>query len=136
MGNRLQRMRGLGHIHPWQWFLYLSPCFCSCLQSLFPTKSDLFENLMLIIPSVCSRSYSGFHLTLNTIHTPILWPLTIVQPHLPLLPFSLRAFLLFLQITCLFIPLGLHSSFLLQYSLSSHFLYMSIQLSLAQRGLP
>lgn len=67
IGDKLQRMRGLEHIHPWQWSLYLSSCFCSCLSSQFSTKRNPFENLILIIPSVCSGPCCDFpcHLIYN-----------------------------------------------------------------------
>lgn len=57
------------------------------------------SNTIPLLPGSCS----GFHPTWNTIHrpypgihTPALWSLTTLQPHLLLVPFSPRAFLLLL----------------------------------------
>lgn len=111
--------------------------FCSCPESYCSTKRDPFENSMLIIPSVCFGFCNGFHSNWNKIHNPVIWPLTIVHPHLPL------SSLLHDEPFCCFssshsssMPLGPCFSFLLQYSLSSHFPYMSAQLPSVQRGLP
>lgn len=110
------------HKGPGVWSIFThGNAICTCLPastlalsfySPHSSQGDPFETIMLIIPSICCRSCSGLHPTLNTvhkpcpgIHTPAVWPQTTVQPLL-LLPFSLRAFLLLIQLTQLVLAVG------------------------------
>lgn len=70
MGNRPQRTRGLGRVsNPGNGLCAWLP---ACPYGLVSKQSDPFGNLRLKIPFIVSRSCSGFHPILNTIHRPYL----------------------------------------------------------------
>lgn len=87
------------------------PCTCPLLllllYCLFPTHQWEWSLWKLNANNTAAYSgcYCGFHAFLHTIHrpypsihTPAIWLLTTVLPRLPLLPFPIRTFLLFLQL--------------------------------------
>lgn len=123
MGDRLQRRRALGSIHPWQCSLYLSPCFCSSpysphtkwfLWKLYANNTiRLFQVLQELL---CHLEHTPQDLPWN----PQPWYLASdnFPASSPSPSFLTKGLSVFLQLPSLSVPLGPCTSFLLQFSLS------------------